>query len=60
MNTPARINYRSQAMRVVYRDRRHWTLCVGRAWIERWCPGASCSLPHVRYLRHWIRVGVNQ
>lgn len=41
---------------ITYRDRRHWSLDIGRFGAYRWCPGAPCHLPGVARQRHWPRV----
>jgi hypothetical protein len=40
---------------LMYCDRRHWSLDVGRYGVYRWCPGASCHLAGVAYATHRIR-----
>ena len=41
---------------LLYGDRKHWGVDIGRWNISRWCPGAPCHLPGVKRGRHWITV----
>lgn len=50
-----RLKYRSP-VRLMWADRRHWELDAWRLNVARWCPGAPCYLPGVRYARHWLTV----
>jgi hypothetical protein len=43
-----------------YRDRRHWSLDIGRFFVYRWCPGAPCHRDGVEYERHSVRMGVDR
>jgi hypothetical protein len=40
----------------MYRNRKHWGFRIGPLVIDRWCPGAPCSIKGVKYERHWIRM----
>lgn len=41
---------------LVWGDKRHWEITVGRTSMTRWCSGKLCHLPGSAVRHHWVTV----